>query len=190
VKRVGTLVALLLLFAPSPLRAVDPEDPNARLIRLERWLKASLAHHPGEHDDPVTEVSFWSNMELKVLRFDIEVLTQKIRHPEKRITARVTDNRAIPPYTAWQIRRLNELVQEYRGRNKNDALLVRGAVLHGDIAMSNPAVVLAPGTPDDTGLIKVSMGDGESLGLTGVPVHWQTAWRLFDLPRPTVPQRG
>jgi len=40
---------------------------------------------------------------------------------------------------------------------------------------------MAPGSPGDTGLIKVSMGDGESLGLTGVPVHWQTAWRLFDL---------
>jgi len=187
VKRLGTFVALLLLLAPSPLRAVDPEDPNARLIRLERWLKASLAHRPGERDDAMTEVSFWSNAELRVLRTDITVIVRVFRQVGMKLPARVTDDRNIPPYTAWQIRQIIKLADEYRGRNRNDALLVRGAVLHGDVAMSNPAPVLAPGAPDDTGRIKVSIGDGESLGLTSVPVHWEMAQSLFDLVKGTPP---
>ena len=178
-KRLGTFVALLLLIAPSPLRAVDPEDPNARLIRLERWLKATLAHHPGEKDDAVTEVSLWSNTELKVLRLDIQVLSQMFRKLGMRVPARVTPDRSIPPYTAWQIHRLNELADEYRGRSRNDALLVRGAVMHGDTGMSDPPPVLAPAGSDDS-RIKVLFGDGEPLGLHREPVHWETARALFD----------
>jgi tetratricopeptide (TPR) repeat protein len=200
VKRVaiGALVAVLglavqvsgapgLTGARGFSRAIDPEDPDARLIRLERWLKASLAHHPGEHDDSMTEVSLWSNAELRVLRTDIQVLVRLFRQAGMTLPARVTDDRRIPPYTAWQIRHLVALGDEYRGRNRNDALLVRGAVLHGDVAMSNPAPVLAPGAPDDTGRIKVSIGDGESLGLTSEPVHWEMARSLFDLAKATAP---
>lgn len=181
-KRLGTLAALLLLLlSPAPLSAVEQEDPNARLIRLERWLKTSLAHHPGENDDAMAEVSLWSNTELKVLRIDIQILVRVFRRAGTKVPARVTDDRAVPPYTPWQRLRFEELAREYYGRNAHEAILVRGAVLHGDIAMSNPPPVYAPGSTTDTGHIKVSIGDGEPLGLSNVPIHWEMARMLFDL---------
>lgn len=177
----GTALALAaMLLAALPARADDPNDPNARLIRLERWLKASLSHHPGENDDAAREVSLWTNIELKVLQLDIDVISRMFRSPGGRVSARVTQDRSIPPYTAWQIRQLYELADEYRGRSKNDVLIVRGAVLHGDIGMSDPSPVYTAGDSADTGRIKVLFGDGEPLGLHREPVHWEMARALFD----------
>jgi hypothetical protein len=97
--RFVALVALAVLL-PSSLHAADPLDPDARVLRLERWIKASLNHRPGERDDPTTEVSLWSNEELKVLRADVQVLLLVLHRPDLRVNARPSSDRSIPPYTA------------------------------------------------------------------------------------------
>jgi len=97
-------LAALAVLLPASIHAADPIDPDARLLRLERWMKASLNHQPGERDDPATEVSLWSNTELKVLRTDVQVLLLVLHRPDLRLNARASSDRTIPPYTAWQVR--------------------------------------------------------------------------------------
>jgi tetratricopeptide (TPR) repeat protein len=175
-----TIVASFLLLSTT-LHAADPTDPDARLLRLERWIKAALSHHPGQKDDATTEVGLWSNAQLRVLKFDQLVLTRVLRRPDLRVPAKPSDNPAIPPYTAWQFKKFNELTTEYRGRNVHNDIIVRGALLHGDVAMSNPPAAFAAESPvPGENRIKILVGDGESLGLNGVPVHWDMARTLFD----------
>ena len=171
----------LILLAALPLHAADPLDPDARLLRLERWIKASLAHHPGDHDTAAMEVSLWSNAQLRVLLLDERVLARVLRRPQLRISAAPSDDKTIPPYTAWQIRQFNELVKEYVPRNDHDDIIVRGALLHGDIAMSSPRLAFEPDPhPNEKSSLKILFGDGESLGFSGVSIHWAMARSLFD----------
>jgi tetratricopeptide (TPR) repeat protein len=57
-------------------------DMDARVARVERWLKAVLHHKPGEPDGPATEVNGWSNSEMRRLWIDINVLVKLIRSPK------------------------------------------------------------------------------------------------------------
>lgn len=63
----------------APIRAESEMD--ARLARLERWLKAVLHHKPGEPDDAAREVNGWSNSELRTLWIDTNVVAKLIRNP-------------------------------------------------------------------------------------------------------------
>lgn len=63
----------------APLRAESEMD--ARLARVERWLKAVLHHQPGEPDDAAKEVNGWSNSELRMLWIDTNVVVKLIRNP-------------------------------------------------------------------------------------------------------------
>jgi tetratricopeptide (TPR) repeat protein len=176
-------LALILVAAIQPLHAADSLDPDGRLFRLERWIGAALAHRPGAQDQVATEVGQWSNAELRVLLVDELMLLRAMRMPQMRVPARASADRSIPTYTPWQLRQFRELVVEYRGRNRSDDIMVRGAVLHGDVAMSNrqslPTPVQTGGTTDLDPL-KVLLGDGESIGLKGVAFHWDMARAIFD----------
>ena len=71
-----------------PLPDIDPRAPRAqqnmeaRLIRLEQWLKAAMRHEPGTTDDAAARVSAWSNSELRALWIDTNVVVQLIRNPK------------------------------------------------------------------------------------------------------------
>jgi tetratricopeptide (TPR) repeat protein len=52
---------------------------KGRLERLERWLKATARHAPGEDDDALAEIASWPNAQLKQLWIDANVLTQVMR---------------------------------------------------------------------------------------------------------------
>jgi tetratricopeptide (TPR) repeat protein len=52
---------------------------KGRLERLERWLKATARHAPGEDDDALAEMAAWPNAQLKQLWIDANVLTQVMR---------------------------------------------------------------------------------------------------------------
>lgn len=62
-----------------PLRTES--DMDARVARVERWLKAVLHHTPGELDDAAREVKGWSNRDLRALWLDTNVLMRLIRNP-------------------------------------------------------------------------------------------------------------
>jgi tetratricopeptide (TPR) repeat protein len=181
--RTKVVFALILAVTSPLLHAADPPDPNSRLLHLERWIKASLAHRPGETDDAVTEVSRWSTAQLHRLRVDELMLLRVLRTPRIRVPVRPSDDPLVPAYTAWQLRHLRELADEYRDRNDNDDLMVRGAVLHGDVAMSSPRRVPSGDLPPirgDIGAIKVLVGDGEPIGINELPIHWDVARGIFD----------
>jgi tetratricopeptide (TPR) repeat protein len=158
----------------------ESDDPNARILRLERLLKAAVHHQAGTRDDWSREVAAWSYGDLRVLRVDESVMAKLLRNPAGGI--RPVATREIPAYTSWQVRRLRELAKEYAKLNERDALVVRGALLHGDVAMSNPATE----SPDAFGSegIRIQAIDGEAIGLDASPIHWQMARLLFDAARP------
>ncbi len=95
----------------SPARAADEtQDPGARILRAERWIKAAFAHQPGASDDAVAEVSLWSGAELRMLFTDQGVLAQLMQNPA-RTTLRfpVAGRRPPAAYTSWQRRRVQVL---------------------------------------------------------------------------------
>jgi hypothetical protein len=171
-------VAFCCVALARPL-AADADDPNARVIRLERWLKAAVRHHPGSVDESSKEVALWSYADLRVLRFDEGVIAKLLHVPGGAI--RTAQTRDAPAYTGWQVRRLRELAEAYATQNAHDALLVRGALLHGDVAMSNPGTG-APEAGSDG--IRIQSLDGEAIGFGASPIHWQMARLLFDAARP------
>jgi len=212
---IATVVAAFALAAPIH-GATVPTDPDARVLRVERWLRATLTHQPGAKDDAVDEVSLWSNAELRALFVDEGVLSQLMRNPAlTHVKVPTNGGRRQPfPYTAWQVHRLRVLACEAAGsldsgacmqlkaaddldpaltrlakvvsaaasRGDNTFVLRRGAILHGDIAMSGPAPVLAPdlGAPGETGRIRVTVADGESTGFGAASMHWEIARMLLD----------
>jgi tetratricopeptide (TPR) repeat protein len=56
-------------------------DMDARVARVERWLKAVLHHTPGQLDDAAREVTGWSNSDLRALWLDTDVVAKLIRNP-------------------------------------------------------------------------------------------------------------
>jgi len=64
----------------APIRAES--DMDARLARVEHWLKAVTRHKPGTSDDAALEVSRWSNAALRSLWVDTNVLLRLIRNPK------------------------------------------------------------------------------------------------------------
>jgi tetratricopeptide (TPR) repeat protein len=101
-------------------RHADVLEPSARLIA---WLEDVQAHTPGSSDAAALEVARWSRTSLESLTLDIKKLSAffyKARQDRAR-TLRI-DNRTFT---------LDELKEKFLG---NDTLL-RGALLHSDIAM-------------------------------------------------------
>src|SRR5262245_65694507 len=49
-------------------------DMDARLARVEQWLKAVMRHKPGTPDEAAVEISRWSNAALRTLWVDTNVV--------------------------------------------------------------------------------------------------------------------
>ena len=109
--RLSGLLSVVLSLAASPLSAALSDDPDARLLRVERWLKAAFSHQPGANDDAVTEVSLWSDAELRTLYADQAGLAKLIQDPSRRsVKIPAFPGRKPPPeYTDWQVQRLHVL---------------------------------------------------------------------------------
>jgi tetratricopeptide (TPR) repeat protein len=56
-------------------------DMDARVARLERWLKTVRHHTPGQLDDAAREITGWSNSDLRALWLDTDVVAKLIRNP-------------------------------------------------------------------------------------------------------------
>jgi tetratricopeptide (TPR) repeat protein len=69
----------------APIRA-EPEM-DARLARVEYWLKAVMRHKPGTPDEAAVEVSQWSNAALRTLWVDTRVIVMLIRNPKAAVFA-------------------------------------------------------------------------------------------------------
>jgi tetratricopeptide (TPR) repeat protein len=109
------LCCALFASAPSPrAQHRTPVEPvaDARIDRLERWLKAVARHRPGETDQESFEVGSWSQPDLQALWIDVDVLVKMMRHPGSlRFSMRVPYQRTPQdiPYTKTQLGRLRAL---------------------------------------------------------------------------------
>jgi len=85
---------------------------EGRLERLERWLKATARHAPGEDDDALVEIAGWPNAQLKQLWIDANVLIQTVRSVNaNRFTVRPEGQRVGTQirYTSTQLHRMRAL---------------------------------------------------------------------------------
>jgi tetratricopeptide (TPR) repeat protein len=212
-------VALAGLALPLAAPAAQTDDPNARILRVERWLKAVLAHQPGQKDDAVSELAAWSNTDLLTLGDDERVLVELMRNPAvKQLKAAIPVRGARPlmPYTPWQLHRLRVLAcaggglvsgRDCRDLNAPDEIdarlsqlarvaarsqavgddnyvLRRGALLHGDVAMSADALGWAGADTGNGGQLRIAVEDGQETSLRVGAVHWELARGLFDAVKP------
>jgi tetratricopeptide (TPR) repeat protein len=124
--RLAIVALAAVLAVPASVHAAN-DDPNARVLRAERWLKATLNHQPGVKDDAVDEVSLWSDAELRVLFVDEGVLAQLMLDPTVGKTRIPTIGRwQAPPYTTWQLHRLRVLACAASGEmNSNSCIRLR-----------------------------------------------------------------
>jgi tetratricopeptide (TPR) repeat protein len=72
------LLAVVILISTS-VASAPQSDADARMVRVEEWLKAILHHHPGEFDDAAERMAGWSYAELQALSIDAVALSQLMR---------------------------------------------------------------------------------------------------------------
>jgi tetratricopeptide (TPR) repeat protein len=96
----------------SPFRPLAPGEPvaDARIDRLERWLKAVTLHEPGADDDALREVGSWSNGDLRALWIEVNVVVQLMRNPRRGIFSVRPDSQRAPTEIRYTARQLGRLV--------------------------------------------------------------------------------
>ena len=137
-KRSFLLLACLYIAAPyvslSAVTAVT--DLDARVLRLEQWLKAVLYHQPGTIDNAVRTIGSWSIDELNTLAIDQGVLIQLTQNlTQLTTTTRAFFTLAAPrgiPYSAAQWRRLKLLACAAAGAVGDRACVELGATMDLD----------------------------------------------------------
>jgi tetratricopeptide (TPR) repeat protein len=220
-RRVGLIVfvALAGLALPHAAPAAPTDDPNARILRVERWLKAVLSHQPGQKDDAVSELAAWSNTDLLTLGADERVLVELMRNPaakQLKVPIPASGGRPLVAYTPWQLHRLRvlgcaggglvsgrdcrdlnapdeidarlsqlaRLAARSQALGDNSYVLRRGALLHGDVAMSADALGWASADAGNGGQLRIAVEDGRETSLRVGALHWEIARALLDAVRP------
>jgi tetratricopeptide (TPR) repeat protein len=149
---------------------------NAGLARLLGWLEGLQLHTPGCTDSPAVEIGRWPLRDLEALLRDVrELVTFLQRAQDERMerTGRGSAQRDQLIFFIYERRfTLDELQREFYGGQllrPNDVLL-RGAVLHADIAM------FVPGEFGRYPLVQ----DGGRRGWRGGSWHWEVGRQLLD----------
>jgi len=107
-----TLLVFLCVAAAHMSMSAAP-DLDARILRVDQWLRAILHHQPGLPDESTRAVGSWSIEELNALAIDQGVLVQLTQNLTQLTTTTrpfftLTPPRGIP-YSAAQWRRLKVL---------------------------------------------------------------------------------
>jgi tetratricopeptide (TPR) repeat protein len=124
---VRLVVAVAVIFLASSAVAQDRDD-DARMARVEAWLKAILHHQPGELDDAAQDIARWSVAELQALSVDAVALSQMMRDPRTNFfTVRRPGQRDAQriPYTSRQLDRMRLLACAAAGIAKQRECLAR-----------------------------------------------------------------
>jgi hypothetical protein len=111
------LASTLDVRAAAAQSAADPRD--ARILRVEQWLKAALHHTPGEPDEAAALVGSWSDDDLRALWTDASTLVALMRNTRlTRIVVKVerqTEGQRVR-YTQLQLERLRMLACAASGK--------------------------------------------------------------------------
>jgi tetratricopeptide (TPR) repeat protein len=135
---------------PSRFRTLRPAEPvaDARIHRLERWLKAVTRHQPGADDEPLREVASWTNPDLRTLWIEVNVVVKLMRNPGMGVFSLRPDGQRAPieiRYTPPQLVRLSAL-----------------ACAAGGIVASRHCVDIKAATSLDADLLRLSALAGEA----------------------------
>ena len=170
--RVSTLALVTIVAAGMALHA-QSRPPRVLLRRatdverVTRWVTAVLQHQTPEHDASVQEIGAWDAETLRQLLIDLESVRRVMRNPKTGTF--MTRSRAIPVllgYSEGQVESLRAAaVSAARAGYRDDDLVLRGVVLHTDIALleTNPGFQFSDGHP-----LRVHSGAD----------HWQIARAL------------
>ena len=82
---------------------------------------------------------------------------------------------------AWTEDELSEVRSTASRLPRNSPLLKRGALLHGDIAMSGSARTPDPPSPTNPAPLVITASDGRSIGVETAGTHWDFARELLGL---------
>jgi hypothetical protein len=184
-KRLRHLSALLLILPllETPLfltgRATafvqDTEQTNPSLTRLLRWLDDVQLHTPGYGDPPATEVGSWSRSQLDTLVGDIRRLSVFRQRARESALGRIAT------LDLYGRRLTRDDVEKLFGGNQ---ALIRGAVLHADIAVLVDDLSRRTPSFTDGGTIVFEDGRRRS-GVQYETVHWRIGRSLLDAITPT-----
>ena len=168
-----------------------PSAPPLRIQRLQQWLSAVERHQSRTIDEAADTVRSWSGDELDRVRLDVRSLVSLMRNPRTSTFLQDPDPRNPSqrfrppppiPYNEAEIAALRAMAFELAQRSEANRVLMRGALLHTDIAMLVP---YEGGTRTDRtnaplGKTTFLFEDGRPLGVASVVGHWELARRLLD----------
>jgi Tfp pilus assembly protein PilF len=111
-------VAFLAASRGNSVRAQVVDVPDARIVRVEQWLKAVARHEPGIVDAPVELIGSWPARDIRVLWVDVTAIAMLIRDPlGSRFTLSGERQPPVPVrYTPNQLARLRVLACAAGGR--------------------------------------------------------------------------
>jgi hypothetical protein len=162
-----------------------PAAPPARggwdPARLEQWLDAVERHVPGEVDGPLAGAAGWAESDLRQLWVDVQVLLQVAATPSRTrftILPMVSETRPAPGGRSGPSLRaedraaLETLAVRLRGRGVNRTVK-RAALLHTDVVTLGEGIAAPTGTLDAGAPFRMLIGDGTTIGVQGVSIHWE-----------------
>jgi Tetratricopeptide repeat len=145
---------------------VEP-TANPALVHLWQWLREVDLHWPGHADVPATLIAQWSRRDLDTLAGDLRRLSTFLqRAPNTRDRGPATIQLYGRRFTREEIERV------FHG----NATLVRGAVLHADIAVFVADDVTRQTDPEGTVIVE----DGRRRGVGRRTGHWHVGRQLLD----------
>jgi thioredoxin-like negative regulator of GroEL len=151
----------------NPAPTVDPATDNPGLVRLWQWLREVDMHSAGYADVPATLIAQWSRRDLDTLTSDLRRLSALLQRPPN---GRDRGPAAIQLYNRRFSREVIESV--FHG----NATLLRGAVLHADIAVFVADDFSRLTDPEGTFVVE----DGRRRGVGHRTAHWQIGRQLLD----------
>jgi tetratricopeptide (TPR) repeat protein len=152
------LAALAWLMTASAAPDGGGPPPQALLSeKLDLWLTAVAGHAPGYRDQAIEQVARWP-----VRDFD-----DALRELKRRL-----DRSEYQPLAKFGVRDVAS----------GNTLLIRGAMLHTDIAVVYRGE-RGYGLPQ-AGIRSIMVGDGSEVGQMGGTIHWAIGRRLLDLVLP------
>jgi tetratricopeptide (TPR) repeat protein len=171
-------LSALLLILPvlgAALCAQDAEQTNPSLTRLLRWLDDVQLHTPGYGDPPATEVGSWSRSQLETLVGDIRRLSAFRQRARESVLGRLAT------LDLYGRRLTRDDVDKMFDGNRT---LIRGAVLHADIAVLVDDLSKRTPSFNDGGMIIFEDGRRRS-GVQYQTAHWKIGRSLLDAITPT-----
>jgi len=167
---------------PAASQSQAAAESKAWMPRLSSWLEAVNEHRPGSVDLPARIMGVWTEWDLYRVRedfFALVALCKREMAQSRRPLVVVYKDTAI---AFDELRKLLGLSDEEAATANANRVLLRAAVLHGDVAML--VIPLLPSGAGCSSRATVLVKDGNNIGAGCLGVHWIHGRLLLDLLKP------